>query len=345
MKKSALITGITGQDGAYLAQFLLDKGYTVFGAYRRTSSVNFWRLAFLGIESHPSLKLVEYDLTDSSSAVRLVQSCHPDEIYNLAAQSFVGVSFDQPMTTALISGLGTLNLLEAVRVVDKKIRFYQASTSEMYGLVQEIPQTESTPYYPRSPYAVAKLYAHWITINYRESFNMYAACGILFNHESPLRGIEFVTRKITDGVARIALGHEHVLQLGNLDAKRDWGYAAEYVDGIWRVLQHNEPDTFVLATNRTITVRDFVTTAFSVASIQIEWRGSGDTEIAYSPSLQRDVVRVNPEFYRPAEVDILVGDASKAKRLLGWQPTTSYEELCKLMVVADMSRVRANIRV
>ncbi len=343
MKKIALVTGVTGQDGAYLAQLLLNKGYVVYGAYRRTSSVNFWRLGFLGIESHANLKLVEFDLTDTSSAIRLVQTCQPDEIYNLGAQSFVGVSFDQPITTTLISGLGTLNLLEAVRIVNKKIRFYQASTSEMYGLVQEIPQKETTPFYPRSPYAVAKLYAHWMTINYRESYGIFGACGILFNHESPLRGIEFVTRKITDGVARIALGREHVLELGNIDAKRDWGYAAEYVDGIWRVLQHDQPDTFVLATNRTITVREFVTTAFSAAGVDVEWRGTGATEVGYSALLQRVVVRINPDFYRPTEVDLLIGDGAKAKALLGWQPETTYEELCKIMISADMDRVRANI--
>jgi GDPmannose 4,6-dehydratase len=345
MKKIALVTGITGQDGAYLAQLLLQKGYVVYGAYRRTSSVNFWRLEFLGIQSHANLKLVEFDLTDTASAIRLVQSCQPDEIYNMGAQSFVGVSFDQPITTTQISGLGTLNLLEAVRIVNTKIRFYQASTSEMYGLVQEIPQKETTPFYPRSPYAVAKLYAHWMTINYRESYGIFGACGILFNHESPLRGIEFVTRKITDGVARIALDRGHVLELGNIDAKRDWGYAAEYVDGIWRVLQHDQPETFVLATNRTITVREFVATAFIAAGLDVEWRGSGENEVGYSPALQRIVVRINPEFYRPTEVDILIGDGSKAKSLLGWEPQTTYEELCKIMITADMQRVRENIRV
>lgn len=345
MSKTALITGITGQDGAYLAKLLLDKGYRVFGAYRRTSSVNFWRLDFLAIGSHPNLKLVEYDLTDGSSAIRLLQTCQPDEIYNLGAQSFVGVSFDQPMSTAQISGLGALNLLEAVRMVSKHSRYYQASTSELYGMVQQIPQTEATPFYPRSPYAVAKLYAHWITVNYRESFGIFGSSGILFNHESPLRGIEFVTRKITDAVARIALGQNHVLELGNIDAKRDWGYAAEYVEGMWRILQHHEPDTFVLATNRTVTVREFVTLAFAAAGLAIEWRGSGEREVAYCKSLDRNVVQINQHFYRPAEVDLLVGDASKAKRLLGWEATTGYEKVCELMVAADLDRVRAGVRV
>src|SRR4051812_48735737 len=275
---TAIITGITGQDGAYLAELLLSKGYQVYGTYRRTSSVNFWRIEELGIDKHPNLHLVEYDLTDLSSSIRLLQSTGATEVYNLAAQSFVGVSFDQPATTAEITGIGPLNLLEAIRIINPSIRFYQASTSEMFGKVQAIPQTESTPFYPRSPYGVAKLYAHWITINYRESYNIFGCSGILFNHESPLRGREFVTRKITDAVAKIRLGKQDVLELGNMDAKRDWGYAKEYVEGMWRMLQANEPDTFVLATNRTETVRDFVTMAFKSAGYQIEWRGKAEDE-------------------------------------------------------------------
>ena len=258
MKNKAVITGVTGQDGAYLAQLLLDKGYEVYGTYRRTSSVNFWRIEELGIDKNTDLHLVEYDLTDLSSSIRLLQNTGATEVYNLAAQSFVGVSFDQPITTAEITGLGPLNLLEAIRIVDPKIRFYQASTSELFGKVQAIPQIETTPFYPRSPYGVAKLYAHWMTINYRESYDIFACSGILFNHESPLRGREFVTRKITDSVAKIKQGKLDVLELGNMDAKRDWGFAKEYVEGMWRMMQAKEADTFVLATNRTETVREFV---------------------------------------------------------------------------------------
>ena len=267
---TAIITGITGQDGAYLAQLLLGKGYTVVGTYRRTSSVNFWRIEELGIERHPALRLVEYDVTDPGASIRLLQNAQPDEIYNLAAQSFVGVSFDQPATTAQITAIGPLHLLEAIRVVNPAIRFYQASTSEMFGKVQAVPQNETTAFWPRSPYGVAKLYAHWITVNYRESYNMFGASGILFNHESPLRGREFVTRKITDAIARIRLGQLDVLELGNLDARRDWGYAQEYVEGMWRMLQADAPDTWVLATGHTVSVREFVTMAARAADFELE---------------------------------------------------------------------------
>lgn len=341
MQKTALITGVTGQDGAYLTQLLLDKGYTVYGAYRRTSSVNFWRLAELGLESHPHLHLVEYDLTDQGASIALVQKIQPDEIYNLAAQSFVGVSFEQPATTAHITGVGALHLLEAVRLVNPKIRFYQASTSEMFGKVQTIPQEESTPFYPRSPYGVAKLYAHWMTINYRESYGIFGASGILFNHESPLRGREFVTRKITDSVAKIRLGQLDVLELGNLDAKRDWGYAEEYVEGMWRMLQADEPDTFVLATNRTETVRDFVRMAFQGAGIAVDFRGTADNETAVDVATGKTVVRINPKFYRPAEVELLIGNPAKAKAMLGWEPQTTLEQLCQMMVEADLRRNQA----
>jgi GDPmannose 4,6-dehydratase len=334
----AVITGITGQDGAYLAELLLEKGYKVFGTYRRTSSVNFWRIEELGIQNHPNLSLVEYDLTDLSASIRLLQNTGATEVYNLAAQSFVGVSFDQPATTAEITGIGPLNLLEAIRIVNTKIRFYQASTSEMFGKVQAIPQTEDTPFYPRSPYGVAKLYGHWITINYRESYNIFACSGILFNHESPLRGREFVTRKITDTVAKIKLGKLDVLELGNMDAKRDWGFAKEYVEGMWRMLQADEPDTFVLATNRTETVRDFVTMAFKAAGMQLEWRGRGEDETAIDTATGKTLVRVNPKFYRPAEVELLIGDPAKATEKLGWKPTTTLEELCQMMVQADLKR-------
>ncbi len=338
MQKIALITGVTGQDGAYLAQLLLEKGYAVYGAYRRTSSVNFWRMQELGILEHPNLHLVEYDLTDQGATIALVQKVQPDEIYNLAAQSFVGVSFDQPTTTAHITGIGALHLLEAVRLINPKIRYYQASTSEMFGKVQTIPQTEDTPFYPRSPYGVAKLYAHWMTINYRESYGIFGASGILFNHESPLRGREFVTRKITDTVAKIHLGQQQVLELGNLDAKRDWGYAQEYVEGMWRMLQVDVPDTFVLATNRTETVRDFVRMAFKAVDIELAFSGQGDAEIATDTATGAVRVRVNSQFYRPAEVELLIGDATKAREQLGWQPRTTLEELCQMMVQADLRR-------
>lgn len=336
--KSAIITGITGQDGAYLAQLLLEKGYIVYGTYRRTSSVNFWRIEELGVDKHPNLHLIEYDLTDHSSSIRLLQATGATEVYNLAAQSFVGVSFDQPLATAHITGLGAVHLLEAIRIVNPKIRFYQASTSELYGLVQEVPQSETTPFYPRSPYGVAKLYAHWMTINYRESYDIFGSCGILFNHESPLRGREFVTRKITDSVAKIKLGKLDTLELGNLDAKRDWGFAKEYVEGMWRMLQADKPDTYVLATNRTETVRDFVSMAFKAVGIRLEWDGSADQERGVCTKTGRVLVRVNPKFYRPAEVELLIGNPAKAKADLGWEPKTTLEELCAMMVEADLRR-------
>lgn len=337
-RKTAVITGITGQDGAYLTRKLIQDGYNVVGTYRRTSSVNFWRLEELGMLGRPELTLVEYDLTDPGSAMRLLSQHEPREIYNLAAQSFVGVSFDQPAATATITGLGTLHLLEAIRIIDKSIRFYQASTSEMFGKVQAIPQNESTPFYPRSPYGVAKLYAHWMTVNYRESYGIFGCSGILFNHESPLRGREFVTRKITDSVARIKLGQLDAIELGNLDARRDWGYAEEYVDGMYRMLQADAPDTYVLATNRTESVRDFVTMSFAAADMAIEWRGAGEQETAFDKQSGRVVVRINPQFYRPAEVDLLIGDAAQARDKLGWEPKTSLEELCRMMVEADLRR-------
>jgi len=336
--KTSIVTGITGQDGAYLAQLLLEKGYRVYGTYRRTSSVNFWRIEELGIQNHPNLDLVEYDLTDLGASIALVQNVQPDEIYNLAAQSFVGVSFDQPSTTAQITGLGALNLLEAIRLVNPKIRFYQASTSEMFGKVQAIPQKEDTPFYPRSPYGVAKLYAHWMTINYRESHDIFGCSGILFNHESPLRGREFVTRKITDSVAKIKLGKLDCIELGNLDAKRDWGFAKEYVEGMWRMLQVGTPDTYVLATNRTETVRDFVEIAFKAAGIQVEFKGSAESEKAVDIASGKTVMRINPKFYRPAEVELLIGDPAHAKAKLGWEPKTTLEQLCQMMVEADLRR-------
>jgi GDPmannose 4,6-dehydratase len=339
--KNTIITGITGQDGAYLAQLLLEKGCRVYGAYRRTSSVNFWRIEELGIQNHPNLHLVEYDLTDLGASIALVQKVEPVEIYNLAAQSFVGVSFDQPSTTAQITGIGALNLLEAIRLVNPKIRFYQASTSEMFGKVQAVPQKEDTPFYPRSPYGVAKLYAHWMTINYRESYDIFGCSGILFNHESPLRGREFVTRKITDSVAKIRLGKLDCLELGNLDAQRDWGFAKEYVEGMWKMLQADTPDTYVLATNRTVTVRDFVRMAFKGAGITVDFKGDAEAETAIDVASGKTVMRINPKFYRPAEVELLIGDPAYAKAKLGWEPQTTLEQLCQMMVEADLRRNQA----
>src|SRR5471032_113427 len=338
---SAVITGVTGQDGAYLTQLLLEKGYEVHGTYRRTSSVNFWRMNELGLLNHPRLNLVEHDLTDLGASIRLIEKAKPQEVYNLAAQSFVGVSFEQPATTAEITGIGALNVLEAIRTVDRSIRFYQASTSEMFGKVQAIPQKEDTPFYPRSPYGVAKLYAHWMTVNYRESYGIFGSSGILFNHESPLRGREFVTRKITDSVAKIKLGVLDVLELGNLDAKRDWGYAREYVEGMWRIMQADQPDTYVLATNRTETVRDFVTMAFKAVDVAIEWSGVAEHEVGSCKKTGKVLVRVNPKFYRPAEVELLIGNPAKALSELGWKPQTTLEQLCQMMVEADLRRNQA----
>jgi GDPmannose 4,6-dehydratase len=317
--KTALITGITGQDGAYLSELLLKKGYRVVGTYRRTSTINLNRLENLGIKE--MIELLAMDLTDQGNIFRVLDTVQPDEVYNLAAQSFVAVSFEQPVTTGQITGLGATNLLESIRVVNKKIKFYQASSSEMFGKVQEIPQTEKTPFYPRSPYAVSKLYAHWTAINYRESFGMFTCSGILFNHESPLRGLEFVTRKITNHVARIKYGLEKELRLGNLDAKRDWGYAPEYVEAMWLMLQQGYPDDYVIATGETHSVREFVEEAFSFAGL--DW--------------QKYVV-VDKGFYRPAEVELLVGDPVKAKEKLGWQPQTTFKKLVCLMMKADLER-------
>jgi GDPmannose 4,6-dehydratase len=343
MNGVAIVTGVTGQDGAYLAELLLSKGYDVYGTFRRTSSVNFWRIEELGICGDPKLHLVEHDLTDLSSSIRLLEKSGATEVYNLAAQSFVGVSFDQPITTAEITGIGSVNLLEAIRIVDPTVRFYQASTSEMFGKVQAVPQVESTPFYPRSPYGVAKLYAHWMTVNYRESYGIFGSSGILFNHESPLRGREFVTRKITDAVAKIKLGRLDCLALGNLDAKRDWGFAKEYVDGMWRMLQADEPDTFVLATNRTETVRDFARMAFKAAGIGLEFSGKEQEETAVDSATGKTVLRIDPSFYRPAEVDLLIGNPAKAAEKLGWKPQTSLEELCRMMVEADLRRNEAGV--
>ena len=336
--KRAIITGITGQDAAYLAELLLDKDYQVYGTYRRTSSTNFWRIEELGVDQHPNLTLLEYDLIDLSSAFRIINEVKPDEIYNLAAQSFVGVSFTQPIATANITGVGALNILEAIRTIDPTIKFYQASTSEMFGKVKEIPQSEETPFHPRSPYGVAKVFAHWATLTYQESYNLFASSGILFNHESPLRGKEFVTRKITDSVAKISLGLLDVIELGNLNAKRDWGYAKDYVEGMYRILQAVKPDVFVLATGRTETVRDFVEMAFKAVKIQLKWEGEDENEVGINIESGLVLVKINPKFYRPAEVELLIGDPTKAKNILDWESKTTLEELCEMMVKSDIER-------
>jgi GDPmannose 4,6-dehydratase len=336
--KKAVITGITGQDGAYLAEFLLGKGYEVYGTFRRTSSSNFWRLIELNILDHPKLKLVEFDLTDLSSCIRLIEEANPNEFYNLAAQSFVGTSFGQPLLTTEVTGVGVLNILEAIRIVNKSGRFYQASTSEMFGKVQAVPQKENTPFYPRSPYGVAKLYAHWITINYRESYDIFGSSGILFNHESPLRGLEFVTRKITDGISKIKLGQNMCLELGNIDSKRDWGYAKDYIEGMWAMLQANVPDTYVLATNRTVTVREFINMAAMEVGINIEWEGQEAQEKGIDSNTGQTIIKINPQFYRPAEVELLIGDPEKAMKDLGWKPKVSLEELVGMMMQADLRR-------
>jgi GDPmannose 4,6-dehydratase len=342
-QKTALITGITGQDGAYLAELLLGKGYTVHGIKRRSSSFNTGRIDNLYQDPHVNNRnfVLHYgDLSDSTNLIRIVQEVQPDELYNLAAQSHVKVSFETPEYTANSDALGTLRLLEAIRILglEAKIRFYQASTSELYGLVQETPQTEGTPFYPRSPYAVAKLYAYWITINYREAYGLYASNGILFNHESPLRGETFVTRKITRAVAQISQGQQDCLYLGNLDAKRDWGHARDYVDGMWRILQHPEPDDFVLATGLTTSVRDFTQKAFAVAGIFLKWEGSGASEIGRDAESGSVRVRIDPAYYRPTEVDFLLGDASKAREKLGWVPKYDLDQLIEEMVLSDLGR-------
>lgn len=337
--KRAIITGITGQDGAYLAKLLLNRGFRVFGTFRRASTLNFWRLDELGLRQHPNLELLEYDLTDMGATLRLIERCKPTEVYNLAAQSFVGVSFDQPATTAQITGIGALHLLEAIRIINPDIRFYQASTSEMFGAVREVPQRETTPFYPRSPYGTAKLFAHWTTINYRESYGIFAASGILFNHESPLRGREFVTRKITDAVARILRGKLDCIELGNLSASRDWGYAGDYVEGMVAMLEADQPDTYVLATGETRTIREFATMTFRAAGIDIDWRGTGEEEIGVDRATGAIRVKVNPRYYRPAEVDLLLGDPSLARQNLGWKPGVGLDELCSMMLEADLHRV------
>jgi GDPmannose 4,6-dehydratase len=337
--KAAIITGITGQDGAYLSELLLKKDYTIYGTYRRSSSSNFWRIEELDIRNNPNLHLVGQDITDLGSAIRLIEKVNPQEVYNLAAQSFVASSFCEPISTTEITGLGVLNLLEAIRIVNSKIRFYQASSSEMFGKAQEVPQSETTPFYPRSPYGVAKAYAHWMTVNYRESYDIFGVSGILFNHESPLRGLEFVTRKITDGLARVKLGKQSHIELGNLEAQRDWGYASDYVEGMWRMMQADKPDTYVLSSGRTEKIRNFVEMVCDELDIDIVWQGAGVDEVGINSKTGTKIVKINPDFYRPAEVALLLGNSEKAKIELDWQSKTTLEELCNMMIKADLKRV------
>ncbi|MDX2006523.1 MAG: GDP-mannose 4,6-dehydratase [Meiothermus sp.] len=336
MAKRAFITGVTGQDGAYLSKLLLEKGYEVYGAYRRSASVNLWRMEELGIADR--VKLVAFDLLEFSNIVRAIEKVQPDEFYNLAAQSFVAMSFEQPLYTADVDALGVARILEAIRMVNPKIRFYQASTSEMFGKVQETPQTEATPFYPRSPYGVAKLYGHWIVVNYRESFGIHASSGILFNHESPLRGQEFVTRKITSSLARIKYKQQEVLELGNLEAQRDWGFAGDYVEGMWRMLQQDHADDYVLATGQTQTVRHFINLAAKAMEIELEWRGEAELTKARDAKTGKVIIQINPEFYRPAEVDLLLGSSKKAQDKLGWKMAVSFEQLVTMMAQADLKK-------
>ncbi|MGA0234661.1 MAG: GDP-mannose 4,6-dehydratase [Alphaproteobacteria bacterium] len=342
MTKTALVTGITGQDGAYLAELLLEKGYEVIGLRRRSSSFNTWRVEHLYSDPHqtekPKFRFDYGDMIDSTNLVRIIQRYRPDEVYNLAAQSHVQVSFETPEYTANADGLGTLRLLEAIRILglEKSTKFYQASTSELYGKVFETPQTEKTPFCPRSPYAAAKAYAYWITTNYREAYDMFACNGILFNHESPIRGENFVTRKITRAVANIKLGLQDCVYLGNLNAKRDWGHAKDYVEGMWRIMQHDTPEDFVLATGETHSVREFVELAFLETDVKIEWIGSGPDEQGIDSDTGRVLVKVDPAYYRPTEVDLLLGDATKAKELLGWTPKVSFKSLVQSMVQVDL---------
>jgi GDPmannose 4,6-dehydratase len=348
MRKTALITGITGQDGAYLAELLLEKGYIVHGIKRRSSLFNTDRIDHLYKDQHEAdvrFFLHYGDLTDSTNLIRIIQQVQPDEIYNLAAMSHVQVSFDTPEYTANADGLGTLRILEAIRILglEKKTKFYQASTSELYGLVQETPQRETTPFYPRSPYAVAKLYGYWITVNYREAYGIYACNGILFNHESPLRGETFVTRKITRAVARIKLGLQEKLYLGNLRAKRDWGYAKDYVEAMWLLLQQDKPEDFVIATGETHEVREFVELAFEEAGIQVSWQGEGVEEKGIDQATGKVLVEVDPRYFRPTEVELLLGDASKAQKKLGWKPKTTLQELCAMMVREDITAAKRDL--
>lgn len=341
-QKLAMITGITGQDGGYLAKFLLDKGYRVIGLYRRGATDTFSKLKEHGILD--KIELEDFELLEFSNICRLIKKYKPDEFYNLAAQSFVAASWQEPIYTAQADGMGVLYILEAIREFSPKTKFYQASTSEMFGKVQEIPQKETTPFYPRSPYGCAKLFAHWISVNYRESFGIFACCGILFNHESPMRGKEFVTRKITDHLAKLKLNLvQKPLELGNLNAKRDWGHALDYVEGMWLMLQQEKPDTYVLSTGETHPIRDFVQEAARACGFDIIWQGDGMDEIGIDRNTNKTIVKVNPKFFRPAEVELLVGDPSKAQEILGWKRKISYKELCRLMVEEDIKRYESKL--
>ncbi len=345
--KKALITGITGQDGSYLAEFLLEKGYEVHGIIRRSSSFNTTRIDHIFQDPHEShLRLILHfgDIADSSNLSRLIEKIKPDEIYNLAAQSHVRVSFDIPEYTGDVVGLGALRLLDAIRESGIKTKYYQASSSEMFGLVKEIPQTEETPFHPRSPYSVAKVYAYWITRNYRESYNLFACNGILFNHESPRRGETFVTRKVTRGLARIKFGLEDTLYLGNIDAKRDWGYAKDYIEGMWLMLQQDKPDDYVLATNETHTVREFIEIASKRLGYELEWRGEGVNEIGVDLNTGKTIIKIDPIYFRPAEVDLLIGNPAKAKKQLGWEPKVLFKELVEIMTDFDLEEQKSLMR-
>ena len=339
MKKTALITGISGQDGAYLSKLLLKKNYKVIGGDRRTASGSLWRLNELGIQN--DIEIVEFELAEFTNIYRTLEKHKPDEVYNLAAQSFVASSFEMPTMTSDITGLGVARLLEAIKSFNSNIKFYQASSSEMYGKITEPFQNEKTPFYPRSPYAVAKLFGHWMTVNYRETYKMFACSGILFNHESPIRGVEFVTRKITQGLSRIKLGLQDSIELGNLDSKRDWGYASDYVQAMYLMLQHDEPDDYVIATGQNHSVREFIELCCDELNIDIKWEGEGLNEVAIDVSTMKPIIRINPIFYRPAEVDVLLGDSSKAKKILKWSPETSFENLVKMMIGSDYQKMKS----
>ena len=343
--KKAFITGITGQDGSYLAEFCLKKGYQVHGVIRRSSSFNTKRIDHIYKDPHlPNNNLFLHygDMTDGSNISRLIESIQPDEIYNLAAQSHVKVSFEVPEYTAQADAVGTLRLLDAIKDMSFPVKFYQASTSEMYGKVQDIPQSETTPFYPRSPYGAAKVYAHWVTVNYREAYQLHASSGILFNHESPRRGKTFVTRKITQAAANIKCGYQDCLYLGNIDAKRDWGYAPEYVEAMWLMLQQDEPDDYVIATNETHTVREFVEKSFAFLDIPIVWKGQGVEEVGIHQQTGKEIIKIDPKYFRPTEVDILIGDATKAKEKFGWTPKVSFHDLVEIMTKADYDSIKNN---
>jgi GDPmannose 4,6-dehydratase len=342
MIKKALVTGITGQDGAYLTKLLLDKGYEVYGAFRRSAVLNVSGLKYLGVDDR--VNYLPFELLEFTNIYRAVEKIQPDEIYNLGAQSFVALSFEEPIFTADVTALGPLRILEAIRAVKPDTKFYQASSSEMFGKVQAIPQNEKTPFYPRSPYAASKLFAHWITVNYRESYDIFACSGILFNHESPLRGLEFITRKVTYGIARIKNGLQDKVVIGNLDAKRDWGYAQEYVEAMWLMLQQDKPDDYVIASGETHSVREFVELACEAAGFNVVWKGKGVKERGIDKGTGKVVVEVSSEYFRPTEVDILLGDCSKAKEKLGWQPRTKFQDLISIMVEADIKRVEKEIK-